>query len=361
MRNSLGFGKPPSSNTGVKCQNLESGLVVRVDWFQCVGEFSSFEQFRYCVDLVSSSLDDCVTWTIDRPVVHGIRFADSASSARGCCFAWNPPDPASGQMGKGWMSVCGSALSSASARDVWRMLCGLRHYDFRATRFDIALDDYTKRITPREVAAIACDRNFALASNYQVLLSGNRGHQRQGFTVYFGSKKSEKLTRYYDKEFESDGEIKSYRWELQLRDHRAHEAFCKYTDIESADWASTAAPMLGGFVAGGIDFVDRSSGARLSRLKRLDWWQGIIDEIGACIRTHAPKKVTSFIRKVSWFYRQVQTSFAIAEQVFGELEFGLWVRDFVRGGADRLSPKDLALIQVARIDWRIDSGESVLC
>ena len=234
---SLGFGletrqqsPTPSSNTGSKCQ---SGLFVAPDFIQGVIKLPTTEDYKALMGSYADLYDDVIVWHDETPSVHGVRFDASGLSARKAVFAYCPPSPERDYC-YGWFSIPGSVIASRG-NDHFLALCKLfRSFEtFRATRFDVALDDYDKSIGYAELSSAVHERNysgFRGGRNIEGFDSKVRGSF--GWTFYFGSPQSDKVLRVYDKSIESGGDIDAYRWEAQFRAEYAHAAFCAYVDSE---------------------------------------------------------------------------------------------------------------------------------
>ena len=87
------------------------------------------------------------------------------------------------------------------------------------SRLDIALDDFTKKYYPHDyldrwVVGSVCSP----CSRYSFVASGKLG----GETFYIGGR-SNKFLRIYNKESESNGKIKSIRYEIELHNRYANE------------------------------------------------------------------------------------------------------------------------------------------
>jgi hypothetical protein len=178
---------------------------------------------------------------------------------------------------------------------------------FRCTKLDIALDDYGKVIHPVDVLKALQVKNFTKFKSYRII----RGSD-EGFTMYFGSAESTRQTKFYNKEAESKGRIKSYRLETRFNNKIAHNVLMKWLSISQKNegWERYSAMYLIKSVVGSINFVDRESKPdekNIKRLKRLDWWQAFIDTAGIdeviCHSLPTPK--TSLEKATNWMTRSV--------------------------------------------------------
>jgi len=216
----------------------------------------------------------------------------------------------------------------------------------KATRIDCAFDDYHAVKTPTQVWSDCClDRHY---TRFQKCghITENGSFGTSSDTVTFGTRGKNgggSYLRYYRKDLESDGEIDAYRWEVEFSKTKAQEALfalAKCPDLE----CYTA--LLGAFVGGSIDFVDRKD-RNLSRATRQDWWSEILGRIGtARIRVSAPVQDVEKARK--WVRKSVVGSLLLLEKSFGKEEFWTWLQRMVDCKHTLTSRQRLALREFER-------------
>ena len=145
-------------------------------------------------------------------------------------------------------------------------------FDFKCTRYDIALDDYSFTLNPAMIAEQAELGNFARFKKHEIMTD-----DFGAVTVAFGSRGRNgagKYIRCYDKEHLSDGEIPAYRMELELSGDRSANAFRILCEANP----NKLGPMFVKWLTKSICFYDRQSKPKvkeLSRLKELEWWSSI--------------------------------------------------------------------------------------
>jgi hypothetical protein len=343
----------PSSNTGSKCQNSgeQKGIEIGIDWLQFVCPIADIEVVKKIIDFVSDDFDDVPCLNPGIPVVHGKRYENSGYSARGAAYAWNLPENENEQ-GQLWVSLPGSVLSNRNLRHIWRAIRGLKSaYSAKATRLDIKIDDFDKSI-PKELILAAVEvGNYARFDYFDPREPRVKGVSK-GWCYYFGSPQSDKRLRYYDKSAESGGEIDSYRMELQLRGRHSDYVFSQFASIWSDSFSEIATQYLGGVVLGAVDFIDRQSGDRLSRCKRLEWWQEFVDKISTPIRISLTRPKPALERTLQWIDKQVQTSLSMIRDIMGIDVFRIWLARQIDSGRERYSKKHEALIKVSKGDMQ---------
>lgn len=144
------------------------------------------------------------------------------------------------------------------------LLLYLKDHYCQVSRIDIAYDDYTKGIIPKDYCYWYMNGN--MKTNFRkinfVASENNCGH-----TFYIGSRKTGKMLRIYDKDYESKGEISSVRYEFELHKDYARE-FVDY--IIENDRINLAEYLLSWFDIIDID-VDKNR-SRAPRLIAFDNW-----------------------------------------------------------------------------------------
>jgi hypothetical protein len=331
-------------------------LVCRLDWLQGTVGFSTIVKFYDLVQQIAFLLADEISWD-DGTLNRGKKFAESGHSTKGVKFAWNPPSAEAA--GEGWISIPGAALGSVAVV-VWRDLCHeLEAYGFKATRFDSAVDDLSKSIPPEQLLECARAGNFAGFRHRPVGKSTATywfygspyidadGNQKESLTIGFGSKSSDKSLIYYNKTAESDGEIDSNRFEARHNDEQAQQRFkylCKAFREKTID---ECLRLIGSFMIGSIDFIDRSQGDRLARHPRFSWWSELIEALGDC-SPPVPRPMPSIERSISWAQRQWETTLAVVREVCGNEKLMDFAQRLLISGLRRLEPHHAAIIRRAK-------------
>lgn len=106
-------------------------------------------------------------------------------------------------------------LSEDQVEDFFRIL---RDRHCKASRLDLAYDDFSKTFSPRHFALWYLDGQISTKyRKFQLVGSCSS----DGGTFYLGDRGSGKILRIYDKCFESKGEIDSIRYEVELHSDHA--------------------------------------------------------------------------------------------------------------------------------------------
>ena len=337
----------PTQN-GIK---LSEHLEASVDYLVVASTHATHADLQEMVEFVAGYLGDEFFLEFDNVFSPGKgckKYQNSGSSVRGCRIGWNVDSDGNS---KTWFSIPGQALRQVSARDVWRLCQGLRtRWGVKCRRFDSALDDYLRRVKPREVqrACEACD--VALVGTYQIASKADIGEVAVP-TVYLGSRESEKFIRFYDAERKHGTPCD--RWELEMKRRHAEEAFRHFTDLpfdpeDEDSFEQIVSQFLAGLVVGAVDFVKFEADVRYSRRKRLTWWASLVDEVGAGIRLSPARPKPSLERSLKWFTRQVAVVVSALKDGWGTARFNAWLADEMYDAKQRYSAYHEAVIRTLK-------------
>ncbi len=367
---SKGFASaPPSvtghSNTRSKCQanlklslqaiqngiKLGQSLEASVDYLVFASTHSSHSDLQAMVDFIAGYLVDEFFLEFDNVFSPGKgckKYQNSGSSVKGCRIGWNVD---SDGVSTTWIAIPGQALRQVSARDVLRLCWGLRHrWGVKCRRFDSALDDYKRRVKPREVQRACEAGDVALVGTYQIASKAVIGEVYIP-TIYLGSRESEKFVRFYDAERKHGTPCD--RWEVELKRRHAEEAFKHFTELSfdpdnQEDFEQIVSQFLAGLVVGAVDFVKYQPDTRYSRRKRLSWWSSLVDEVGTGIRLSPARPSPSLERSLKWFTRQVAVVVSALKDGWGSARFNAWLADEIIGAKQRYSAYHEAVIRMLK-------------
>lgn len=210
-------------------------------------------------------------------------------------------------------------------------------YGLRCSRIDVALDDHEKRIPLALVEKARCDRNYFNVRSTSVVISDDVEADRQGQTVYFGSRLSEAFLRVYDKTAESNGERVGNRWESEFKGKKANG--CLYAWLSATKFDNrTANDLLVNMVLGTIDFRDKEKGDKnRKRCPVLPWFAEMCELLKAVpVRLRVAKPKQSLQRTVDYLKRSVAPSLASMQKALGS-EFKGYFTKLLKDGEDRMS------------------------
>lgn len=219
----------PKTNSGANSQNQQT-VVLNIDNITVVKELNDEFTPKHFLKFVDAICKDFKTeWSPDWDSQRHKRnqpYHHSARSANGILFWWSDLDPESGT-GSCRVEFTGNSLSETDIYDEILLITGLSRRGFRFTRLDPNFDDYGKRLDPNHIDL--ADRNGWIKN--QPTVDVNYSPRGGGFTVYIGSRNSDKRIRFYDKSVQSKGKIDAYRFEAQLRSDFARDLATKIETI----------------------------------------------------------------------------------------------------------------------------------
>lgn len=101
--------------------------------------------------------------------------------------------------------------------------------DFNITRLDVAFDDFEQILDINKIADDVFKKNY-VSRFHNVSVNWSRVEDVEGYTIYFGSEKSDLMYRMYDKKAEQkiiDESMHWIRFEMQCRNNHA-QSFVEY-------------------------------------------------------------------------------------------------------------------------------------
>ena len=186
--------------------------------------------------------------------------------------------------------------------------------DSNITRFDIAIDDYSRRVMPLDVYEECKLGNFKLFRSFELQQSSLRDGSPAS-TLYLGSKgKGEKLLRVYDASLIHD--VNAIRWELQLRRDRASLA------VDLTCLSSSPQKQMASFLTGSVDFGSFCQSNSSVNFRRFSWWKELIKDCGA-----TPEKLTlskddpALAKMINWVRDQCSPSLGVLLRALGVEDF----------------------------------------
>ena len=303
---------------------MSCSISVRPDYYQGTACFDSQLDCFQFLDSICSLLPIGDSWSFcDYSLFCGERFTNAFRSVRGKLFGGIRFDKETSKY-KILVQIPGSYWSQLESDKYHELLNLSLSIGFNITRFDICLDDYSKRVSFDEVKQFGESGHYRLVRYYQLTESTMiRGYPPIP-TCYFG--KGEKLVRFYDAEVVHG--ISAHRWELQLRNDHARSAVNDYLVDPHC---------LPEFITGAVDFGIESSGY-WSSFVRANWWESLRSEAGGFRKINLEPFQPCFERSLAWLYNQVAPTLAIASYGYGSQEFQQLINDLVENGYQRLKP-----------------------
>ena len=349
-----GFGKTPSSNTGLNSQNEDNQqklvneitLLSAIDWLSGTMKIAiSHDELLELVAFTGDYLNDEFV-KLDYGKSVGTTFMPwQWRSARTGCQFLAKHDLETNQAYI-YISIVGKACRG-NQENLMRLICYLRAKGFKATRLDCATSDLMNRLKYDEIVE-AIDNGDC---------KGFRPDSKNGFkkvsgvndrdwTTYLGSRGSDAFTRIY--RTTENGYV---RIEREYHDTRANTVFqClaniyEIKEIERELMLSTLFKMVRSFSIEGIDFIKRTS-KNLSRCLRLSWWDNFVK---ACdtesVRIPTEKTESTIEKKKAHVDKQYGATLAMIRRSAPEI-FWHWIGELIARGEERMTRTQSALVQL---------------
>lgn len=295
-------------------------MTVRPDYFQGTCYFDSDLDLIACLDLICELLPIGDSWTfLNKSLFCGEVFDHSFRSIRGKLFGGFRREH---QQFKMILQVPGSYWSQLQSSHYLPFISFLLDCGFNPTRFDIALDDYKRRIDFDSIKKAGELGHYRLVNSYKCIESAIVRGADLIPTCYFGS--SDKMLRFYDAEVVHG--ILADRWELQLRDNHARTVINDYLENSES---------LGSFVTGAVDFGSYASSSSLS-FQRANWWDSLRRAANGAKKIELPSFEPCFEKSENWLYNQVSPTLAVAFHGYGIKGFSSFLFDLINEGTKRL-------------------------
>lgn len=302
----------------------------KIDWLNVV---APSDQLVKLIEIANEFLGEGT----DQP--HGMhRYRSSHKWETGAIAAWSEG------VNHCLLSLNGDSCAMVPAEKWLDFLRKLEDVGARATRVDIAIDDYSRQlINLEEVHAAAAAGNFhgfKLAESLKPTRRVRGQMVKTGDSCTFGRKGKDGSGRQcivYDKALESNGEVNSIRLEARFFKERAAIVFQCLASSFTLERMWEKARNFAGDI---IDFIERGSHRHLSRMKRLGWWQRVVDVLGECAVVVERAK-PSLQRSAEWIKKAVAPTAALIVDVFDHLgyEGERILLDLVRGARHKLAAR----------------------
>jgi len=321
--------RPPVLTGG---QKTVEGLVVSVDWLAVTFP----ENVDHVLMVVSLALGcDVGDWV---ELDHGsYGYRQGMVGPGGARVWWDAPGREDIHV-----SLPGQACGIAGALQLRNYLQHVMVVGGKATRIDLALDDYCRIVAPGDVlVALQGPDRVTHAQQYLIQQGGRVGScDLTGATVYLGAPSSRQRLRVYDKGLESGGEMDCIRWELESRKEAAETLVA---DLAHREWGHVAVGRLVGFV----DFREAAAHSEVEKRPRLAWFAELVALAGKA-SAYLPKAPRTVEQVVQWLSWAVGPTLAVAMR-FWKGDLGELI-DIIRDGERRWKPKHRAMLAVSGVD-----------
>jgi hypothetical protein len=154
------------------------------------------------------------------------------------------------------------------------------------------------------------------------------------------------MIRFYDKDAESKGRIKSYRWEAQFKDELAQKYLTDWLALDKEGFEKNSPMLLFAMVVNRIKFVERGTEKNVNRMPLLDWWASFISGVHFQVRHSVQALETTYEQKRAWLEIQVAATLAVLKKVMGINNFQRYVRFLLDIGEASFTHNHQAQIEV---------------
>lgn len=205
----------------------------------------------------------------------------------------------------------------------------LKERGCKISRLDICYDDFNYRnnFTPFDFNRFLANKRISTNTKKMQFITST---QTKGATFYCGARGGDRYLRIYDKNYESNGEIDSVRYEMQLRGERANAIFEHVADGKGFSFADLLADMMN--VMNEYDLnADGKDSSTLRHRKMnagvLKEWTDFLEEIKLFVKSAIKdeeividrKKVyRSLDKSVQWIKKYVLPTLYTLKEVYGE-------------------------------------------
>lgn len=241
------------------------------------------------------------------------------------------------------VTLPGKACGRMNQQAAQRLLTFARNNHGKATRLDVAIDDYSRVISIDDLEAAMKTPEFVTHAKAVRPIYGFRPRTGEitGQTLYVGSSSSRRKARIYDKLLE--GGVKDcVRWEMEETKSAAEALMIQLTDVDpktgklQRDWRDTFLMRLVSY----MDFREVDSHSEVEMRDRLEWYTQLVEEIRKG-RIYLGEITASIERTVDWFESKIAPSLALVMAFYkGDMSR---FQDTVNGGRERWKSRHKAL------------------
>lgn len=307
----------PYSNTGCDSHSHEdAGLGRRPDYLVLCGDGYLCD----VVDAIWAAFGTVFDFGKRRPGVRGQRYDTIVNSAQGIELAYEDTEYSDGRRAIR-ISIPGKPIGSVAQERVHWLAQFFADREYHCTRFDVAIDDYTRTLSLDSIKDCCESGDYTGANEFRYYKRKRRGEWQPGQTIYIGATTSDKQVRIYDKEIESKGTTKSIRYEVQYRDSLAQSVFLDYT--QSPD-AVAANENISRVAVSAVSFLHRTD-VNLKRCRRYRFWESFIGRVGTPRTIQRIQTLPLLSRKIAWIERQVAGTLATVVMCKGFR----WLEDWI--------------------------------
>lgn len=222
------------------------------------------------------------------------------------------------------------------------------------TRLDLAIDNVDGSLTLDKVWNALQDHEQKIRTQFREWRRIQKGSfekdkQITGDTIYLGSTKSHIQFRIYDKAQESNVTGHWIRFEIQLRDKRAHEAAKFFADGQPVGTLAT------GIINNYFSIITNDD-TNKSRCSLQLWWSEWLQTTEK-IRLTTEQSIKLVSDTMEFIKRQYAPSLAMINKHLGTSPFRSFVQEILEDGKERLSAKHERILAASEAVDMIGRGK----
>ena len=356
-----GFSSTPASNTGLHCQDPQ--LFSRIDYLTCLVPIADASTVFSLLQDIASQYKDSIEYSWERGYFIGRQFSHHARSVHGIAAQWNLPGD-NDDLGSLRFTLSGGLLERCDVPDTVRLLHRLIHiHGAKINRIDLTVDDFSRSMLPEYIRDANQAGNYSgyRKGNFQYITDDNGDCYSAGWTIYLGSRTSDKFVRYYNAKIKHG--IDAFRYEVEYKDETANviaNAIANTIAKDNAKYNSsmiaknkvdeTLSSMLCALIIGKTAFIDRTNADRLSRSVPLPFWQDFVTRMGGKgIRLSPPTIKPTMERAIAWLERSVAGTLAMVSQYVGADKIS-YIRSLAAAGRERMGARHTSMLNAARLE-----------
>lgn len=237
-----------------------------------------------------------------------LNYADSATKCNASIF-WAGRTGREGVM----LQLSGQACRELEAlgTDLWELIRQALLHQAHVTRLDLATDDLAGHLPVDEMLAAFRSRHFrSRAQDYGIIQSHSRG--RDGWTLYLGSRSSDRYLRIYNKAAEQGYTGQWVRVELELKGDAAQACAAHWVCAEFEN----PGRLLRTLLADMLTVTTPTQDSNRSRWPVAEWWSDFLADVSAKVHLSRAPRLREIEDRLSWLWTQTRRTLTVARRYF---------------------------------------------
>lgn len=220
----------------------------------------------------------------------------------------------------------------------------IKSYQGKCSRIDVNVDDYLREIDYAPIAEAAREGRYSRFSRCKIIEGFEKSGKCDGWTVYFGSRTSDTMVRFYDAK-PSHG-IDATRYEVEYKSHTANAIANEIAKLETEESISE---MLGGLLNGTLRILAEPKDHNTNRIATATFWESFSNRLATAYRIVVARPESTLNDTLHWIRTRVAKSLAMCKVYYAE-HFDYFLTDLLKDGAKTLSANHLSKLAAAGKD-----------